>query len=1192
MASTGTAVPGNVNLSRQKPYAVSAYSRRVKSLANNAQSFGPDSYVNITLDTSTPGSFLDPLQSYLKFDLVFRNTNLFADYISFGAAGAASLIEEFRIYVQGTPIEEILQYNVFYELAMNQNGQCQQPFQLFKPSTISQGVSQIFNQSAIKSPMVDFDGRPMYGEVRHSDYHTTSSRGVSWAYPISTTANEATNPKFLGARMIASQASVSTRICFSGCRPYFTGTNNALYKQTIADPHALIFGQNIPVTTAAGVATGNIVVTGTTSSNSLYPTFVQSLVTTDQVVPPTVTAFTKASAGYGANLVQQNGACGLEQYNLNLVNSGDTNAISGFTNYLSQPSGFLPYAGSTVEIPSLFTGSANAGGTANPYVDPDFDPRNPLNWCSILPATDIRPEMKTLGPDNLQDYFMFLANTKNIPIGLPGKNKYSANDLANPDTPATFATFGSNNFRNFAEYRGTNNGREFIYTCCIPLISGVLGSFAEKCWPTMLVAPGSMYIQIRTATAQKAFQLSMDPCRRVLGSIRDFLPFGGSIGGLFGQFSAPTDTTLPKGDLTDTSQFFNRNPAGNAPIASLSADGSPYGYLPMNTFTDYQAPANFNTTAAQITPVKAPPRIHTYLNGYSCIGTSLFSANNYMTNSYINAPSIVGAVVNTKGAALMFRPYGVAAMEGRWTIGKSYVSQFTGSSTATYQQATEEGNRILPKNLASGEYDSGTNSSPNITLGAINMGVATTGANCVPIKNTGGVLPQSSSVGLSGNGVFGGQGANPLLQGDVQVDFSPAGIPLPQYILHSQPWTRKELFCHINGFNQYVFCGRIQNEVASEATACYGTYLSASVPQCRRVYTNNQENGTTSYLLQNIEFVSQQIILPDSVAASILEDASQGDISITANSVHNYQTPIAQSTSQNLIIPAKIASANTMYCLFVPGAFVSGNEASLYNSLRGICPFGSIQAVNGINTNGLMAPYDFNNYGLGYSGGLLEVVNVPCSAGQFQIQLKVGNELIPQQPLTTISELITENVKAQHKLFDTRSNVNATMNLCTRSRFTMGGIYTEGLSYDTIRSGNFTTTFVSAALTDDQTAINSPTMCYAYACEANYLKAASQAQKSLSDYVITRAPHSLELFQPPESTFVIAFDMDTWSRVSDVARSGKYLGNNTITLSLQNAIALGVQPQNSGSAGYTLQTFVVHDIRFSFQAGGSVVSYY
>jgi hypothetical protein len=43
---------------------------------------------------------------------------------------------------------------------------------------------------------------------------------------------------------------------------------------------------------------------------------------------------------------------------------------------------------------------------------------------------------------------------------------------------------------------------------------------------------------------------------------------------------------------------------------------------------------------------------------------------------------------------------------------------------------------------------------------------------------------------------------------------------------------------------------------------------------------------------------------------------------------------------------------------------------------------------------------------------------------------------------------------------------------------------------------------------------------------------------------------------------------------------------------MQNAVALGYAPNQVRSGGYVLQTFVVHDIRFSFQAGGSVVSYY
>jgi hypothetical protein len=233
-----------------------------------------------------------------------------------------------------------------------------------------------------------------------------------------------------------------------------------------------------------------------------------------------------------------------------------------------------------------------------------------------------------------------------------------------------------------------------------------------------------------------------------------------------------------------------------------------------------------------------------------------------------------------------------------------------------------------------------------------------------------------------------------------------------------------------------------------------------------------------------------------------------------------------------------------------------------------------------------------DGFSLGYNADELEITNIRCSAGAFQVQLKVGNELIPQQPLTSISELVTENVKAQHKLFDSQSNVNTTFNLTTRLSGRLGGQSNYGLGYDCVRGGNFTTTFVSAALCDDQTAINNPCMGYAYACDANFRASSGLGIKTLSDYIIPRLPHQLELFQPPESTFVLAFDMDTWSRVSDVTRSGKYLGNNTITLNITEALALGVPNANSGANGYTMQTFVVHDIRFSFQAGGSVVSYY
>ena len=62
----------------------------------------------------------------------------------------------------------------------------------------------------------------------------------------------------------------------------------------------------------------------------------------------------------------------------------------------------------------------------------------------------------------------------------------------------------------------------------MPFFDGLLGMGAEKQFPTMLIAPGSFYIQIRFAKLEQAVQVSMDPCRRIFGTYRDYVPNVGS----------------------------------------------------------------------------------------------------------------------------------------------------------------------------------------------------------------------------------------------------------------------------------------------------------------------------------------------------------------------------------------------------------------------------------------------------------------------------------------------------------------------------------------------------------------------------------------------------------------------------------------------------------------------------------------
>ena len=58
----------------------------------------------------------------------------------------------------------------------------------------------------------------------------------------------------------------------------------------------------------------------------------------------------------------------------------------------------------------------------------------------------------------------------------------------------------------------------------MPFFYGLLGMGAEKQFPTMLIAPGSFYIQIRFAKFKKAVEVTMDPCLRVFGTYRDYVP--------------------------------------------------------------------------------------------------------------------------------------------------------------------------------------------------------------------------------------------------------------------------------------------------------------------------------------------------------------------------------------------------------------------------------------------------------------------------------------------------------------------------------------------------------------------------------------------------------------------------------------------------------------------------------------------
>ena len=72
------------------------------------------------------------------------------------------------------------------------------------------------------------------------------------------------------------------------------------------------------------------------------------------------------------------------------------------------------------------------------------------------------------------------------------------------------------------------------------------------------------------------------------------------------------------------------------------------------------------------------------------------------------------------------------------------------------------------------------------------------------------------------------------------------------------------------------------------------------------------------------------------------------------------------------------------------------------------------------------------------------------------------------------------------------------------------------------------------------------------------------------------------------------FDLETFPNQSDMARSGRYLGNGPVTLVMTNTVAAKLKSTSSLQQAdtYNAIAVVLFDIRFSIMSGGQVLSYY
>jgi hypothetical protein len=429
---------------------------------------------------------------------------------------------------------------------------------------------------------------------------------------------------------------------------------------------------------------------------------------------------------------------------------------------------------------------------------------------------------------------------------------------------------------------------------------------------------------------------------------------------------------------------------------------------------------------------------------------------------------------------------------------------------------------------------------------------------------------------------------------------SVSGLPKPQYIPAATPWNKGV----VPGANAGVSVTYI-----NERASCFGTYLPASQPQSRRCWPNTKlectgdayaNNGNTFFTIRDIQYIGEQVQLDDVVTSAIIQSAATSEIVVWTRGYRSFEASCDQNTQQNIILPIQIGQAEALYLLFRPTVITQSVD---YYSNSFYCPFVGLSFSN---SDATIPTIDGKNPDVGGKYRLESSLDT-SGQGAFSYQLFSGTKQYPLQPIQTVSEMISEREKSVHSLHNWEycSTENMSLNLWSK-RFG-NSTSTYGIDFDPFMDLGYFTTFVPVFALDDQTITQNP---YFQVAEIqNLLSAALPASSRIRGY---RCPASPEIttsnsgatfqgvlneFVSPIGTFYLGWDFESWTNHQDVMRSGKFLGQEQISVrmtgtylcSASNILAYGQAPQNQT----TMCTAIVpHVVKLSFIPGGHLLSYY
>lgn len=660
----------------------------------------------------------------------------------------------------------------------------------------------------------------------------------------------------------------------------------------------------------------------------------------------------------------------------------------------------------------------------------------PMMWPAKQPCPldilrkQVRDARRGVNTKNVQNYY---ANCKNIPVSIPVT--LGGDDLYGKPL------WGGDDKEEELPSKSHTRGERYSFRVSMKFYSCILGVFAKKWFPSLLIGAGKARIRMKLQQPNVLFQTLLDPCRIVTGTARDRFPYLGCFeststlekyaenpvknlahgihpilisnyvpGSCFndqvalGKFPIPSLKMKAMSRMTDLTTTLDKRTMDrlanethpNVPAQSTSAQ-TIRDYL---GFFDLRNPADLETTSSD--PQNIADALVWALTDVAHTDERLSVTTHTLTRALQN-------IVCEFSRNMMFGFPPMIVKNTTNLLDESRASRIEAHKKRNIVETTEKVDEDTAINTLT-NYHWYTDLTPFfVPIGA--NGPWQPGA-----KSQQAVWKQGKN--QAGTDVF---FPNSTTSTDTnRTDYDDKGLwwdmfqfPTPQYVPMSSPWNKKK-------DRKYA-----KTDFVSEAEMCYGTYLPRSVAQVRRSNRQLFSLGTNyesypgiserlTYSVMNVAYRCEEVILPEPASALIISSAMEGGITIEAETIKSIEQILQKQDNQKILLNVSAGLINDICFVFQPTEVYHGDKAYGYNSYAFYCPYTSFkfqkQSTDTRDGSTAVDGNDVPNSSADYNdlGGEPEFYNNLSFGDHIGIKtyVTISTEFFPRIPIDDLQTLI------------------------------------------------------------------------------------------------------------------------------------------------------------------------------------------